>query len=103
MTNDYWSWPKELAAFNTKGSKLCTAVAVLMNEKSIPAEEALDQVRHLAVAAERLYVELRQEWLERKREKLIQVEQYVEAVGWIAGGCSLWSSSCPAYNGHRAL
>ena len=97
------SWQKEFEAYHSRKAKICNAVAVIMHEHSVLPEEARAMLKTMAVAAEQLFVELRDQWLALKVSKSLAVVKYVEAVGWLAAGISMWSSSCPRYNSHRQL
>lgn len=64
LTNDYWSWPKEVVGLEVKGMRLMNGVSFAMG-LGLAEEEARKHVRELAVLAEGEYLCLRAEWMRK--------------------------------------
>lgn len=73
-----------------------------MDMQSVPAEAASHMLQSLIITAEQTYVEMKEQWMAHKPSSAAAV-QYVEAVGALVAGTSVWSASCPRYNMHRSL
>ncbi|GAB7362289.1 hypothetical protein MBLNU230_g2307t1 [Neophaeotheca triangularis] len=102
LTNDYWSWPKEIKGLEARGMRLMNGVSFAMG-LGLSEEEAREHIKHLAVLAEKEYLSLRAEWAMKHPDASEDARKYVVAVGLFAAGNSLWSSTSPRYNQHREM
>lgn len=99
LTNDYWSWNKEVANNNQHSMRIMNGVTVLGKEKGVGIEEALRMLKELALVHERQAADLCAEFLELEstHPRSNDFYKYVEAHLWFIGGNSYWSSTCRRY------
>ena len=66
------------------------------------AEAATHMLQALITTSEQTYIDMRDQCMASGMLSP-EVVRYVEAVGALAAGTSVWSASCPRYNMHRVL
>ncbi|KAK3677129.1 hypothetical protein LTR78_003334 [Recurvomyces mirabilis] len=103
LTDDWRGWTKEVAVRNVRNVKIYNALAVLIAQHKITACEARTRLKMKTIAAERTDAQLRDEQLATSTDKRDELMRYVDAVGYLLAGTSVWSASCPRYNAHRKL
>lgn len=97
LTNDYWSWAKELRESNEGKQRMFNAVSIVMRKQEIPEREALEIVRNLAIHYERRLLSLRDALLSQG-DNSRDFERYLDAHIWLCSGNSYWSASCDRYH-----
>ncbi|KAK1985954.1 isoprenoid synthase domain-containing protein [Colletotrichum cereale] len=98
LNNDYWSWDIEYAEAKQKIEGLTNAVAVLMKNEGISAQEAKDRVRDLIIGYETEYLRLRAQFYENHPSAHLYLRKRVELAGSMAAGVSFWSANSPRYH-----
>ena len=98
LTNDYWSWPKELDASQKGGGRIVNAVMHFIEKTSCSADEALEKVKLLAVEYERKALEQRKLILVQNPDLPADVRRFMDGIIWVLGGASLWSAKCKRYH-----
>ncbi|KAJ6103750.1 hypothetical protein N7486_003972 [Penicillium sp. IBT 16267x] len=99
LTNDYWSWTKEVANERQHKMRIMNGVTVLMKEKNIVVTEARELLKELALVYESKTADLCAKVLslERTPPPSKDFPLYVQAYLWFVAGNSYWSSTYRRY------
>lgn len=102
LQNDIFSWPKERDAANQSGrSIVINAVWVLMQEKSINEDRAIEICREKTKEFVATYVQVVKQ--NRQNEAFsLEFRRYLEAVLYSLSGNAVWSVVCPRYHPKRS-
>lgn len=65
LTNDYWSWPKEIAGKDASNSRLMNSVSFAIARYNLSEQQAREHIKGLAIQAEKEFIALRASWLFR--------------------------------------
>ncbi|OHW90465.1 geranylgeranyl pyrophosphate synthase [Colletotrichum incanum] len=98
LNNDYWSWDVEYSEANQKTEHLTNAVAVLMKNEGISAEEGKERIKGLIIDYEAEYLRLRAQFYENHPSARLYLRKRVELAGSMAAGVSFWSANSPRYH-----
>lgn len=99
LSNDYWSWPKEVASANNCKHGIMNAVSILMRSQGLNETHARHAVKRLSIESEKNVSKLFVNFISKSSPKLSQpLKTFLQAHLWIIAGNSLWSSTCPRYN-----
>ncbi|KAM5349173.1 hypothetical protein ACJ41O_008996 [Fusarium nematophilum] len=98
LTNDLYSFDKELEAANRAGeSHVCNALWVMMREQSIDKDEAKALCRHMIRDSVAQYVETVRSASARD-DLSLDLRIFLEAVQYILSGNVVWTLGAPRYN-----
>ena len=104
LANDYWSWWKEASQNRTHEMRIFNGVVVLMNEKGMNTESALEELKQRSLDYELRTEKLCEELLHsgNSASRSVDFEKYVRAHLWFVAGNNYWSSTCPRYHKYMA-
>jgi hypothetical protein len=98
LTNDYWSWPKEVAFVDGRKTGILNAVSIFMRF-GVGETEALEMVKQRAIQAEKIFLKLYSDFISSSSFlPSLHLKQFLEAHIWMISGNSFWSSTCPRYH-----
>jgi terpene synthase-like protein len=97
LSNDWWSWPKEMAVHIAGKSRLMNAIAIMIKQHNLPAYKARGLVKGLALEYEKKLMDMRSE-LFSVGTMSEDMRKYIDAVIWMVAGNAVWGSTCPRYN-----
>ncbi|KAJ7673919.1 isoprenoid synthase domain-containing protein [Mycena polygramma] len=110
LTNDYYSWDKELAAYTAAGGhgRVYNCVAWIMEMYGCDIDTARELLKERIHGYERQFEEMWQDWeengvrveVEREGEVDVgRVQRYVQAAMFATSGSAYWHARAPRYNG----
>lgn len=99
LTNDYYSYRKEelLHRLRKNPGHAFNAVSVLMVERNLSEEDALDVVRQMILHAEEEHTRCYEE-LKKMDPPTGDLLRYIEGARLAAAGISLWHAASPRYS-----
>jgi hypothetical protein len=97
LSNDWFSWPKEVAAWREGRARIMSAVAILMRQYNLPVTRARNLLREMIIEREHALLKMRDELLSRNNTSE-DFKKFVTACIWMVGGNDVWESTCPRYN-----
>jgi hypothetical protein len=100
LANDYWSFPKEMAAFEKGLGYPMNTVTALERMEGLSIEEAREKVKELVKKYEQEAMALVGELMGPKSRLPENTRRYVQAVYWAAGGANYWSATCLRYHSY---
>lgn len=110
LTNDYYSWDKELAVHTAAGGhgRVYNCVAWIMEKYSCDIDMARELLREKIQGYERQFQEMWRNWEENGVEvdaedegkvDVGKVQRYVQAAMFATSGSAYWHVRAPRYNG----
>ncbi|KAJ6034839.1 hypothetical protein N7460_009014 [Penicillium canescens] len=98
LTNDLFSFDKELEAANDMGANhVCNALWVMMHEQSISQDEAKQLCRQKMGENVAEYIEAAQQ-TKNRADLSRDLRSFVEAVQYVMSGNLVWTLDAPRYN-----
>lgn len=101
LANDYWSFPKELAAYKKGLGYPVDTVTALQRIEGMSLEDAREKVKGLVMKYEQEALVLMDELLGPDSSLPEHVQRYVQGVYWSAGGANYWSATCLRYHSYE--
>ncbi|KAJ5652219.1 hypothetical protein N7507_009645 [Penicillium longicatenatum] len=96
LTNDYWSWAREVRQSREGKQRMMNALSVVMRKQQVSEEESLEIVKSEAIENEQKVVKL---WDSLSAQAGSQdFKQYLDAHIWLCSGNSYWSFTCARYH-----
>jgi hypothetical protein len=104
LTNDYYSWGKELKQYVDHGNKkkLLNAVYILVKQHDIDIDEAKKLLKEEIVGQEKAYLEAKEQFIAQKSPSPA-ILGFFELLDLLVAGNMLWSAICPRYCDPREL
>jgi hypothetical protein len=100
LANDYWSFPKEMAAFEKGLGYPVDTVTALQTMEGLSIEESRERVKELVIKYEEEALAVWDELMGPKSTLPENVRRYVQGVYWAAGGANYWSATCLRYHSY---
>ncbi|KAJ5027551.1 isoprenoid synthase domain-containing protein [Bipolaris maydis] len=101
LTNDYWSWERELSDHLTNGNRINNSVDVAMRTMNLDQAAAKEWLKERLIGLECEYVQRKVDFYQQHPRLSLELRRWIELAGSIMGGTHFWASSCPRHHGWK--
>lgn len=98
LTNDYWSWERELRDSERNGNRLVNSVHIVRQTQQVSIDAARTIVKDLMVRCENLFVTRRDQLFRDHPQMPLCLKRFVEGAGCVISGSHYWASSCDRHH-----
>jgi geranylgeranyl pyrophosphate synthase len=101
LTNDYWSWERELHDHLTNGNRINNSIDVAMRTMNLGEVAAKEWLKERLIGLECEYVQRKVGFYQDHPRLSLKLRRWIEQAGSIMGGTHYWASSCPRHHGWK--
>lgn len=101
LTNDYWSWERELSDHLTNGNRINNSVDVAMRILNLDQATAKEWLKERLIGLECEYVQYKVEFYQEHPNLSLELRRWIELAGSIMRGMHYWASSRACHHGWK--